>query len=58
MMNLPLSTQFNDKEVIMASELLEVLAQLIAENGDQPVSIGLHLDYREVLRFGDIDILE
>jgi hypothetical protein len=56
--NLPLTTRYNDRNAIPASELLAVLTDLIARHGDLPVSIGITNDYAEVLRFGDIDVLD
>jgi hypothetical protein len=58
MMNLPLSTRYTDRDVILASELVQALQELIAAQGDRPVSIGITSDYAEVLRFGDVDVLD
>jgi hypothetical protein len=44
--------------VVKASELVELLARLIAENGDAEISIGMTADYEPVVRFADIDVLE
>jgi hypothetical protein len=43
---------------VNATELVELLNRLIAENGDLEISIGMTAGYEPVVRFGDIDVLE
>jgi hypothetical protein len=43
---------------VNATELVELLNRLIAENGDAPITIGMTAGYEPVVRFGDIDVLE
>ncbi len=57
-MNAPILDNYFGDNPVLASDLVRVLADLIAQHGDLPVSIGIQADYREVLRFGNIDVLD